>query len=268
MEKRWLNERDEQNNLIPDVEGNFTLVIENSAGNRVSTFKGKSMEQVLDACADAQVEANRKLGRLLKPDAPTKQPIKVEQQKIDPSDRLRLVHDLNDPNKVVEAVEEIMTKRQGASPDTVASMFQGMSDNEQRAYYKGEADAFMEDTPGYYPVEQNQVQLTALLEQRKWPLTRNNLSLVFEELQSEGKMIPWPGDAPPPPSEAAPPAAAPPPPRRYSSGLRSSDASAMKPPPPKPKPMVTRDEINKMPRHVYNERMRDPAFRKAVDALV
>jgi hypothetical protein len=268
MRKRWLNERDEQGNLIPDEDGNYTLVIENSAGNRVSTFKGTNFEQVLDACADAQVEANRKLGRLLKPDG-AKQAIKVEQKDIDPADRLRLVHDLNDPNKVVEAVEEIVTKRQGASPDTVADLLRGMSDNEQRAYFKAEADAFMEEYPDYYAVQQNQVQLTSVLENRQWPLTRNNLAIVFEELRAEGKMIPWPTDLPStPPSDTAPPSTTTSPPRRYSSGLRSSDANGIKPPPPKPKPVITRAEINAMPRHVYNERMRDPAFRKAVDALV
>jgi hypothetical protein len=266
MRKRWLNERDEQGNLIPDADGNYTMQIENSAGDRVSTFKGKSMTEVVEAIADSQVESNRKLARLLKPDG-AREGVKIEQQEIQPADRLRLVHEMNDPNKVVEAVEEIITKRQGASPDTVANMLKGMNDNEQRAYFKAEADAFMADYPGYYPVQQNQVQLTTVLEARKWPLTRNNLAIVFEELQEQGKMIPWPGDEAPPPDEAAPPSATLPPPRRYATGLRNGDASAQKPPPPKPKPLITRAEIAKMPRHEYNERMRDPAFRKAVDAL-
>jgi hypothetical protein len=56
-------------------------------------------------------------------------------------------------------------------------------------------------------------------------------------------------------------------PRSYSSGLRNSDASASRPAPKPRTPVITRAALESMSRAEYNERIRDPIFRRAVDAL-
>jgi len=280
MKKRWENEKDEQGNLIPNEQGEYVLHIENNAGRRVSSFRGKSFEEVTEQLADAQVHANRQLGRLLRPDRARVQQLRPQPRELSPEDRLRLSSEVTQPDTVVEAVNEIVTASQGAPPKDVAERVSTHDKDAADAYYAAEANAFVADHPDYYPVQQNQEALFRELERRQYDLTRNNLAIVYEALQEEGRIIPWPESAgndeegeegeesgSRPTKPAAPPPNPPPQRRSISSGLRSSDASAMRPPPPKPKPLVTRVEIERMSRAEFQERLRDPAFRKAVDAL-
>jgi hypothetical protein len=270
MQKRWLNEKDDDGKLIADEHGDFTLVIENNAGNRVSTFKGKSMEQVVEDLADAQVHANRQLGRLLKPDRGRPAPLQHAPRELGPADKLRLANDMTDPDRVVDAVTEIVTAVQGAPPAAVGKRVASMDQSEADAYYLAEAEAFMEEYPDYYRVPQNADLLSGELEAKGLDMTRGNLATMYEMLRGQGRMImePLPREG-----EETPPAAPAPssngasPQRSYSSGIRNSDASALKPAPIPRKPLVTRADLEKMSRAEYNERLRDPAFRKAVDAL-
>jgi hypothetical protein len=177
---------------------------------------------------------------------------------------------MTDPDRVVDAVTEIVTAVQGASPAAVGRSIASADQMAADAYYEEEAKAFVATHPDYYPVPQNQEAMFAELQKRGYDLTRNNLAIVFEALQDAGELV-----EPPPQGEEeeTPPAAAAPPtngasrPRSYSSGMRNSDASASRPAPVPRKPLVTRADLEKMSRAEYNERLRDPAFRKAVDAL-
>jgi hypothetical protein len=262
MQKRWLNDKQ------PDENGDYVLIIENSAGNRVSTFKGQSIDEVCDALADSQVAANRQLGKLLRPDRGRDQPLKMEPKEITPTDRLRLSTEINDPNRVVEAVTEIVSATTGAPLKEVGRRVGTIDQNEADAYYRAEAEAFVQEHPDYYPVQQNQVLLFQALEANRYDLTRNNLAIVYNALLDDGKLIPWPEETEPPPNGSAPPSNGNVErPRSYASGLRSSDASASRPAPTKPRPIVTKIEIEKMSRSEYSERLRDPVFRRAVDAL-
>jgi len=263
MQKKWLNDGQ------PDENGDIILVIENSAGNRVSTFKGKTMDEIADALADSQVAANRQLGKLLRPDRGRISPLRVQPKEITPADRLRLSTEMNDPNRVVEAVTEIVTAQAGAPPAELGRTASTLDTTAADAYYQAEAEAFVAENPDYYPVPQNQEKLFQALQSRGYDLTRNNLAIVYNALVDEGQLIPWPNDSGTPPNGSAPPSNAPPPvPRSRASGLRSSDASASRPAPTKPKPAFTKADIERMPRAEYNERLRDPVFRRAVDALV
>jgi hypothetical protein len=284
MFKEWLNDKQ------PDENGDYVLVIKNAQGARVSTFKGKTMDEVADKLADSQVNANREISRLRKPDS-AKAPLTVKTQEITPTDRLRYAEELRDPERVVEAIEEIVTRRTGLSPDKIGREFARLSKAEQDAYYDREARAFIEQTPEYYPVPQNRDQIFEELKANGWDLTRNNLALAFETLQDRDTLIPWPDDSQeqlqPEPipaqyrrtqpvyingSESASgqttaPAAPSPRPRSVSTGLRSSDASASAPPPAQKK-KYTRADIEKMSRAEFNEKLRaDPDFRKQVDAM-
>jgi hypothetical protein len=267
MERRWLNETrtDETGNIIeviPDENGEYTLEIVGKGNTRVSTFKGKSMLEVNEKMARAQVEANRQLGRLMKPDRGRDMPPKMEPQEITPADRLRYSSSITDPAQVVETVEEIVTKRQGAPPAAIAQRITEIGQEDAKRYYDGEVAAFLAEHPEYYRSENNRQALEGEIIRRGYDLTRNNLNIVYEQLTEDGVLEQAP--APPPPqtngeSEHRSVARA--------SGLRSSDANGMKPPPPKPKPLITWAEIEKMSRSEYEERCRDPQFRRAVDNL-
>jgi hypothetical protein len=264
MKKIWLNDKQ------PDENGNYTLVIENGNGHRISTFKG-TIEEITDQLAEAQVNANRQLSRVAKPDN-GRVPFQVAPRELTPADRLRLSSEITDPNKVAEAVTEIVTAAQGAPPATVTKKFQEFDQNAADEYYRQEAVAFTTDYPEYYPVPENQQALFDALRAHNYDLTRNNLAIVFAELFHAGKLVAWPSDDITPPEEppAPPVAVAPPPtprPRSFSTGLRNTDANASKPTPAPRKPAITRAELERMSRAEYNERLRDPIFRRAVDAL-
>lgn len=265
MKKVWLNDKQ------PDAEGNYVLEIRNNEGRLISTFRGP-MDQLAEDLADAQVNANRKLGRLLKPDT-GREVFTAEPHELDAGDRLRLASEINDPNRVVEAVTEIVTAAQGAPPAAVTRKFAQMDQQAAEQYYLGEAQAFMQDYPEYYPIEENQIALIEGLKARRWDITRNNLAIIFNQLLAQAKMIPWPGDMAPqeePPAvpvAVAPPATPAPAPRNISTTLRNTDANGQKPAPRPRTPLVTRAQIEQMSRAEYNERLRDPVFRRAVDAL-
>jgi hypothetical protein len=282
MQRRWLNDKQ------PDENGDYILVIENSAGARVSTFKGKSIDEVAEALADSQVHANREINRLRKPDA-GRQQLRVEPKDITPADRLRLSSEITDPASVVEAVEEIVTKRTGIAPNKLGAEFSRMSREDQDQYFGQEAQAFRDEHPDFYPVPQNRDALFEELRANGWDLTRNNLALAFQTLKDRESLIPWPDDSqeqlPQEPTPAPQPAytynggngsangqttanpAPSPRPRSVSTGLRHSDASASAPPPPQKK-KYTRADIERMSRAEYNERLRnEPDFRRQVDAM-
>jgi hypothetical protein len=158
-----------------------------------------------------------------------------------------------------------------------------MTQTQRDAYYRAEAEAFVKDNPDYYPVQQNRDKLFATLKANNYDLTRNNLTLVFQTLFDQNEMILWPEDE----NEGAPRGALPengnnaapngrtepnPPtptnsrPRSVSTGIRRQDASAL-PPAPTPRKKLTRAELESMPRAEYEAKLRDPEFRKQVDAL-
>jgi hypothetical protein len=268
MERKWLNETrtDEHGNVVevlPDENGDYTLEIQNNRGHRISTFKGKSLIEVNEKMAEAQVQANRQLGRLLKPDNGREQPIRLQPQEITSADRLRYSSEITDPNRIVETVAEIVTKKQGAPPETVGQRLSAYDQEAANRYYREEAEAFMAEHPDYHRSPQNQQKLFAELQRRGYDLTRNNLSIVFEALRDDGELDEAPPPKPPEPEPEPEPVRAVP---RFS-GLRNGDANGMKPPPPKPKPTITWAEIEKMPRREFEERCRDPKFRQAVDSL-
>ena len=282
LQRRWLNDKQ------PDENGDYIMVIENANGGRISTFKGKTMDEVAEALAESQVSATREISRLRKPDA-GRQQVRVEPKDITPADRLRLSSAITDPSSVVEAVEEIVTKRSGIAPDKMGAEFGRLSNQEQDQYFGREAQAFRDEHPDFYPVPQNRNALFEELIANGYDFTRNNLAIAFQTLKDRDAMIPWPDDTqeqtPQEPIPAPQPTyinggnrstsngqttaqpAPSPRPRSVSTGLRHSDASASPPPPPQKK-KYTRADIERMSRADYNDKLRsDPDFRRQVDAM-
>jgi hypothetical protein len=272
MKARWINSPYDGE---PDENGDYVLVIENNAGNRVSTFKGKTERDIIEQLLRSQVQANRQIGRLMKPDEGKKP--SIENKEFSPSDKFRLATEITDPEKVVDTVTEIMSARQADTP--VGKM---LTQQERDRHYYAEAMAFMAEVPEYYPCDANKILLTNELARRKIDLTRNNLALVFYDI--EDQLQPWPdepgdgeADNPPAAMQSAPEPPryrpepemppTPQPVRNYSTTLRSSDSTASKPMPRK-RPVVTRQELERMSRADMKERLlHDPAFKQAVDAL-
>lgn len=281
MQPKWLNDGE------PDENGDIIAVIENNAGARVSTFKGKTVREVADKILNSQASANREIVRLRRPDrAAVPEAINPKDTALNPTDRMRLADELSRPETVVEAVTELMTAANGGiAPRAATRNLATMTDGQQQAYYREEAEAFIRDNPDYYPVQQNRDKLFAELKKSGWDLTRNNLGIIFQTLFDQNEMILWPegenegapnGQLPPDePTNGQQREASPPPsptngnsrPRSVSTGIRSRDASAT-PPPPRPAPKLTRAMIEAMPRAEYNHRLQnEPGFRKAVDSL-
>lgn len=275
-----------ENDGEPDAEGWITGYVETDKGVRVSTFRGKDYKEVAAKLLESQANANKRISRLLTPDrANVPQTLTLQDKTVAPADRMRLAEQLSQPETVVEAVTEIVTAAQGgvapkAAVATTAAVSQGARD----AYYRAEAEAFVKDNPDYYPVQQNRDKLFATLKANNYDLTRNNLSIVFQTLDDQGEMIPWPTGEnegqpriPPPGengnyatpngyAEPTPPTPTVTRPRSVSTGIRRQDASAL-PPAPTPRKRLTRAELESMPRAEYEARLRDPIFRKQVDEL-
>lgn len=277
MQKKWLNDKQ------ADENGDYILVLENEQGGRVSTFKGKTMDEVAEKLADSQMHANLEIIRLRKPDS-ARPRLKLEPKHLSPADRLRLSSDITDPERVVEAVEEIMTARQGLSPDKMGAEMMKMSDRERDQYYIAESQAFKEEHPDYYPVPQNRDALFEEMRANGWDLTRNNLAIAYRTLVDRGDMIPFPSDererqenqpaiVPPEntsPTEATAQSAPSPRPRNVSvaTGLRSSDANASAPVPVKRAAKYTRADIDRMSRAEFADKLRnEPGFRLQVDSM-
>lgn len=280
MEYVWLNNRE------PNDEGFYEVEIRNSAGNRVSSFRARTESEMIDQLLTSQVHANREIGRLRKPDA-ARPALHVEPKTLSDADRLRLSTEITDPNRVVEAVDEIVTARMGIAPDKLGADFARKSREEQDAYYGQEAEAFKQEHPEFYPVPQNRDAVFEVLKANRWDLTRNNLALAFNTLLEAGKMIPWPSDedvadeneANPQPvyingngrtngQTATPPANSPRPRTIATTGLRNSDVSGTPPPPQPRKQKYTRADIERMSRTEYSDKIRsDPDFRRQVDAM-
>lgn len=266
----------------PDENGDITAIIESAEGKRVSTFKGKSERELMEKVLESQVNANREIARLRKPDM-GRQPLRVQPKELSPGDRLRLSNDITDPTKVVEAVEEIVGARMGLAPDKVGAEFARQSGEQQDAFYRAEANAFVTATPDYYPVPQNQDALFEELKANGWDLTRNNLAIAYQTLVEREDLIPWPsqeeqqqpqpvlvrnGNGNTSNGQSAPTAPSPRPRTIATTGLRSSDVSGTPPPPSPRKAKYTRADIDRMPRAEFNEKLQtDPEFRRQVDAM-
>lgn len=266
------------NDRQPNDEGFYEAIIRNTEGKPTSTFKARTEWELIEALLKSQVNANREISRLRKPDA-ARPPLQVQPRELTAADRLRLSTEITDPNKVVEAVDEIVTARQGIAPDKLGAEFARKSREEQDEFYGREAQSFRDEHPDFYPVPQNRDALFDELKANGWDLTRNNLAIVYATLKERGDMVPWPNDRRTTEAQqpqngngstptAEQPAYAPRPRTIATTGLRNADATAMPPPPTPKKQKWTRADIEQMSRAEYSDKLRnDPEFRRQVDAM-
>src|SRR5437660_313086 len=187
MKAIWLN------NGEPDDNGDYIAQIVNNKGNPMSVFKGKTHKEVADQLLEAQINSNRFIAGARKPDKGVK-PVKSEPKELTADDKFRLASEITDPNTVVEAVTEIVSAKQGITPEKLGEAVSTTATRQSDEFYREEAKAFMESTPDYYPVPQNRDKVFELLKINGWDLTRNNLIIAFQALSEQGEMIPWPDE--------------------------------------------------------------------------
>lgn len=284
MEVEWVN------NGEPDENGDITVHIKNSVGNRISTYKGKNEKEILDQAIRSNMESIRTINRLKKPD--TGRPgTKIERKAITESDRTRYAMEITDPDRVVETITEIVTKEQGISPAAVGHKLSIEEEAANAKYIQRESWAFRNANPDYYPVPQNMDALLDVLKANNWPISRTNLQIAYQTLLDQETLIQWPSEEEKQneitilemnrqqqrPQETETPNGTTQPstptsrPRNTSiaTGIRNSDVSGTAPTPAPKRPKYTRVDIETMSRADYEFKLKnEPGFRAFVDAMM
>jgi hypothetical protein len=273
MKFTWIN------NGEPNENGEIIAEVLDDNGKMRSRFIGKSDKEVTEKILLSYANATEEIGRLKQNRVPDRgRPTTIVQPRtLTPDERFRISADLTDPERGPEAINEIVTAAVGAPPAVVGKFISKAEKEEADRYCREEAFAFRKEHPEYYNCDENMHALFDELERRDISFSRNNLAIVYDDLNAQGRLIAKPDDDEPtedtqPVSQQRPNTAAEPNPprpttrpRTIATGIRNSDASALKPPPPRPK--YSRAEIATMTRDEYAAKMRDPAFRQLVDSM-
>ena len=271
-----------QNDGEANADGLFIAELQDDNGNQKSMFKGTSHKEVADKVLASYASSVAEFDRMKAQRKPDRAPVAaaIAAPKVLTADEsFRLGAQLSDPTTATKAVDELITARVGASPVEISRVLSDVQSREAEKYYAAEAQAFARDNPSYFPDDAgaNRAKLFSALQLKGLDLTRNNLQIVYDELESQGLMLKRPEQfeqqqEQPDRQPAGKSAGEPNPPQTrprlaaYSTGIRSTDPVAPRPP-SNPKPKVTRAELEAMPKEEYLTKMRDPAFREAVDSL-
>lgn len=261
-------------------EGDFVAEIQDDNGRMRSMFKGKTHKEVADKLLASYASSTAEFDRLRSERKPDRAPAstQIAPRPLSADDSFRLGAELTSPNTAPQAIEEIITKAVGAAPAVIGQTLADLRQERELAYVRAEAAAFLEANPDYYPDDRNKGRLLKELQLKGLDVTRNNLQIVYEELESQGLMLQKPEgfeqqqehqpESQPAGKSAGEPKLPETRPRlaAMSTGMRSGDARAPRPA-TTPKPKVTRAELEAMPREEYLTKLRDPVFRAAVDAL-
>jgi hypothetical protein len=279
-----------------NAEGEYVAVIDLEDGkSRPSRFVGKDkgdvaekmMESFLNLMSeDARRKEAAKANR--RPDAPPATLPKPEPpRELTPDERFEITNQLRDPETAPDAIVRSVEAVKG-KPLTKEDQ------NKIATYISTEVRAFLDEHPDYYQDDRNKVLLFNYLDAHKLGLTRNNLAIAYdalvdrnliilkpeneeldafnEELDEEERIMERTQPVTPAAGAESSRTGAESTPRTrprltsVSTGLRSRDASAQRPR-PETAPKVNRAQLAAMGQEEYAEKLKDPSFRKAVDAL-
>ena len=254
---------------MPETQEKFERVIDLGDGSGVQRFEADSIEELVDKLAKAQENATRKIREqarqiktglgLVTPDPETPIPeYKPRQRTAD--EEWKRTQDLTDPAKARGAIRSIVEDEFGAPVEKVRQALTAIELAQRVNASKIEVDEWVEEhSSDYYPCAENLRNMMGYLESHKMALTKKNCNIAYEDLRDSGllKARPVAAEKAVEPTEGIPP-------RPRSSSLRPNASSVVRVP---QAPTLTWDDINKMPPAVYDEKMRDPNFRKQVDAL-
>lgn len=245
----------------------------------------------------------RKIGDLITPD-PEKPVQRFERKMLSADERIRIAAALKDPQTSPEAIKTLIENELGASSESIRQALQYTEVRQRIEMAQQQTDLFLSNHPEYVQCDSNQEMILKWLEKRNYAITRKNLELAYEDLGDLlTRQVKVPVAAPeptpqsslqvptvatpveqvtpvtpaPPQPEAIPLAVTPAPaitetpaevrPRVSSSGLGRSDGSATPSVTPPKVAGITPQQIAKMTSNEFNERLKDPAFRKMVDEM-
>jgi hypothetical protein len=234
-----------------------------------------------------------KLGAVLEPDPD--EPLQTfEERQLTAEERVKVTKMLNDPATATEAYKIMMEAQFGASAEVIRARFRQLEINNRVENIRDAIEQFVKETPEYVESQSNGELIKKYMEKHKLRYTAKNLKIAFEDLMESSlltvqapkveKTTPAPAasaelvaaaPAPEPaiPAQVITPAPAIPAvptevrPRQSSSGLGRSNSSAVPEVTALKTTGITIRDINKMTAKEYQESLKDPEFRKQVDAL-
>jgi hypothetical protein len=261
-------------------------------------FEADTQQELIDKLAAAHENASAalyktraqvKLGTLLEPDP--EEPIRTfEARTLTADERIKLTKDLSDPARAAEAHRTLLEAELGAPLETVRTTLRDAEIQKRVESIKAAIDAFRKEHPEYIDSESNGDKIKKYMEKKNLRYSVKNLNIAFEDLKSDGLLTLQPPKAAVPEAPAAtpvatapatpeviPPAATTAPaipatptevrPKQSSSGLGRENSSAA-PSSEAPKTVgITIRDINRMSAAEYQDKIRDPEFRKAVEKL-
>lgn len=201
-------------------------------------------------------------------------------------ERTQLSRDLLDPEKSDQATDLLFEAKLGAKPEKVRSRLEVVD----MLLARSECEAFLNSEPRYYKCPENFETLTSWMVKNNLAATRDNFSYAFDELSKSDYLL----TAPIVREEVVVPVQIPEP----TTTLANSQPTQVEPsritteePAPAKRPNVgvssglTREtasndgvsvnqrtltlvDIDNMPADLYRQRLKDPAFKKAVDDLL
>lgn len=245
-------------------------------GDPVSVFRG-TKDQIADALADSQDNANRRIADLKRnngaagnPPAPRPTP-----KPLTAADRMTTVAELNDPATVDRAVTRIIESQVGPMENLRQASENAPADREERNTRAAieAATQFAEETPEWFPSEHNKTTLVRYMRsQGMSPINRVHYSQAFDELTAAKLLQQKPEEtddetqqSEPQPERNAPAPAPPKAPTRISSGVRPSQMGG-EPPRPTNRMKYSREQIDAMSAATYKRLMQtDPDLTRCVE---
>jgi hypothetical protein len=263
----------------------------------VQYFEADTLEELLEKKDNAHENASvalyktrlaNKLGTMLEPD-PEEPILTFEPRQLTADERVKLTKDLSDPAKAAEAHRQLLEAEFGAPIEKIRENLRESEISKRVVSIQQAIAQFKAETPDYVECELNSNNMKKYMEKNSRRYTVKNLKIAFEDLKNSSLLTlrapqaavtePTPPSVTPAPVPPAviPPAATIPPeipaqvtevrPKQSSSGLGREHASAAPSSEPPKTAGITIRDINKMSASEYNEKLRDPEFRKAVEKL-
>lgn len=129
-----------------------------------------------------------KLGTMLEPDSD--QPIQTFQEKSLSADELVKVNTLlKDPKTAPDAYKTLLEAQFGAPVDVIRKILQQTELNNRVETMREHVELFKYAHPEYVDSETNKEKMLKFLDKKKWPITKKNLELAYEELGGEGLLV-------------------------------------------------------------------------------
>lgn len=261
------------------AEGEYIVDIDPEDGTAVQTFRAPTRKEMSEKLAAAQFTGSRTINDLKKnrrADSAPAAPVVIKPMSAD--ERMSAIRDLQDPAKFDHVISRAVESTLGRPLAEVKRITTKYDEDTQAAQIIAETQRFVATTADWYPSAANKVELANRIENNNLAYTANNLGIAWDAMKAEGKadLKPAGADDELEPdeqqqqqqqqrqeevylSERTRPRAT-----SYSTGFRNGEVRTQRPPAAKPK--YTKEDIEKMPPSVYEQKLKnEPGFEDAVN---